>query len=362
MTCRLFFLILSLLTFTAHAELPLDLRFPTENDFLIKKQPEKFYMYVNRNFEGVESKPWQAGSYGFVRTSRRTKEGVIQTKFHEGLDIKPLKRDKRNKPLDLVNAIAPGTIVYVNAKAAASNYGKYVVVQHDWGNGPFFSLYAHLADIVVQTEQRVLGGTALGQLGYTGVGLNRTRAHVHLELNVLLSDSFDSWFLRELGGRNDKGLYNGLNLAGLDLGRLYLSLQNNPSLTLPEFIRKKPVYFKITLPRKAGEVPFLLKTYPWLSPTDIRKRSASWEISFTNSGFPTHFIPSNRRVTKPTVTYVKSTQTKQSYKSKKLLKGTGSSAELSASGLRYMRLLVPSAFPELEEVPSPATSEDNVTE
>ena len=36
-----------------------------------------FYMYTDRTFEGVRSRPWQGGQYGFVRNEVRTPAGVV---------------------------------------------------------------------------------------------------------------------------------------------------------------------------------------------------------------------------------------------------------------------------------------------
>ena len=38
---------------------PEELRLPTCNDALFNGQPEKFYMYVNRNFEGQATQAWE---------------------------------------------------------------------------------------------------------------------------------------------------------------------------------------------------------------------------------------------------------------------------------------------------------------
>ena len=64
---------------------------PTANNHIFSGDGEKFYMYVYRNFEGKESRPWTAGQYGFFRNMKRTEDGVIGTRFHEGIDIKPVK-------------------------------------------------------------------------------------------------------------------------------------------------------------------------------------------------------------------------------------------------------------------------------
>jgi len=98
-------------------------------------------MYVDRTFEGKTSRPWSAGKYGFVRNLRRTEDGLIGTRFHEGIDISPLKRDKDNRPLDAIKAIDSGVVAYVNDEASRSNYGKYIVIEHNWDSGPLFSLY-----------------------------------------------------------------------------------------------------------------------------------------------------------------------------------------------------------------------------
>ena len=63
------------------AEQPLGLKLPTANDKIFSANPEQFYMYTTRNFEGVSSKPWTAGQYGYVRNLKRTDEGVIATRF-----------------------------------------------------------------------------------------------------------------------------------------------------------------------------------------------------------------------------------------------------------------------------------------
>jgi len=106
------------------AEAPLGLNLPTYNKYIFSKEPQKFYMYTDRYFEGKKSKPWTAGQYGYVRNLSRTAEGVIGTKFHEGIDIRPMKRDKAGRPLDFIRSIARGKVVYVNRASKMSNYGK----------------------------------------------------------------------------------------------------------------------------------------------------------------------------------------------------------------------------------------------
>ena len=77
-----------------------------------------FYQVIERNLHGVVSYPWQGGQYGFVRDPVEMAGGTVYTRFHEGMDIRPVRRDARGEPLDEVRAIAGGTVVYVNRRRA----------------------------------------------------------------------------------------------------------------------------------------------------------------------------------------------------------------------------------------------------
>ena len=88
---------------------------------------------------------------------------------------------------------------------------------------------------------------------YTGTGLNRERAHLHLELNLIFSRQFEAWYNTFF--RNDpnhNGIYNGMNLIGLDIARLYLALHKNPSLTIPQFLGREETFYKVTVPKVAA--------------------------------------------------------------------------------------------------------------
>src|SRR6266513_5565699 len=80
----------------------LDLVLPTDNDALFSGDGPVFYQYIERDYQGVKSTPWEGGQYGFVRNPVRTTEGIVYTRFHEGIDIKCLQHDSRGEPLDEV--------------------------------------------------------------------------------------------------------------------------------------------------------------------------------------------------------------------------------------------------------------------
>src|ERR1700687_3809946 len=104
----------------------LDLALPTDNDALFHGGGPDFYQYVERDYHGEKSRPWEGGRYGFVRDPVETSAGIIYTRFHEGIDIKPVHRDANGEPLDEVRAIADGKVVHTNFVPGYSNYGKYI--------------------------------------------------------------------------------------------------------------------------------------------------------------------------------------------------------------------------------------------
>ncbi len=321
----------------AAAQLPMGLVLPTDNRWLFTDKPWNFYMYTNRSFEGTRSTPWQGGQFGFVRNQKRISSGVIMTKFHEGVDIKPAKRSSDGTPLDVVRSIAAGEVVHTSHISGQSSYGKYVIIRHEWGYGPFYSLYAHLMTISVKPGQEVRPGTPLGRLGYTGVGIDKTRAHLHLELNMMLNWSFERWHDRNYRTPNYHGRYNGLNLVGLDISGILKAHRANPNLALPDFIARMSTYYKVIVPNR-GPLE-IVKRYPWLQRGSSAGSTASWEISMSRSGVPLAVEPSRTRVTRPTVSWVKYSSTYHSYHTRSRLSGSGSKASLTNTGERFLELV-----------------------
>jgi len=317
----------------------LDLVLPTDNDALFSGGGRAFYQYIERDFKGVKSTPWEGGQYGFVRDPVETSAGVVCTRFHEGIDIRPLRRDGRGKPLDEVRAIADGKVVHTNLVPGYSNYGKYIVIEHRWDGSNYFSLYGHLNSIAVQPGESVQRGQRIGVMGYTGVGLNQARAHVHLELNLMLSHQFEAWhnaFFKN--DPNHNGIYNGINLAGLDIARLYLAAHKNPSLTISQFLQEEETFYKVTLPKSSHfELP---KAYPWLLTGNRGKEKSSWEVSFARSGLPLKIEPSDKHVMQPELSYFKKSSIDYSYLTRDEISGRAETAHLTEYGRRLMQLLI----------------------
>ena len=324
---------------SANAE-PLNLVLPTDNDALLRGDGPAFYQYIERDYHGEKSTPWEGGRYGFVRNPTETSAGIVYTRLHEGVDIKPLERDASGEPLDAVRAIAPGVVVHASATAGYSNYGRYVVVEHRFDGCKYYSLYGHLSSIAVRDGQRVQQRDQLGVMGHTGEGLNQARAHVHLELNLMLSRQFESWhdtFFKNDPNRH--GLYNGLNLVGLDIARLYLALQKRPALTIPEFLSEEETLYRVLVP--ASKNFDLAKSYPWMVKSP--GQPASWEVSFNRAGVPLKIQAGPKPVSEPELSYLKPSGVDAGVLTSDRISGRGPNARLTDKGKQFMRLL---AFPD----------------
>jgi hypothetical protein len=316
----------------------IDLAFPTANTTLIENHPETFYQHVERDFEGVRSTPWEGGQFGFVRDPVRSGAEVVFRKFHEGIDIRPLTFSPGGEPLDDVRPIARGVVAYSNPHPGASNYGRYVVVRHRWDGSDYFSLYAHLAEIAVAPGDTVACGTRLGRIGYSGSGIDKSRAHLHLEIAILLNLGFQNWYdLNFKTDPNKNGIFNGINLAGLDPARLLIESSKNPSLSIPEFVRKDKTAFKVAVP----VLPAIARRYPWmLSGHSPDAAGPAWEIAFNRHGFPLGIAPFSEPVATPRVSFVAPTPHRLTWITRNWVGGSFSKPVLTPSGERFLSLLL----------------------
>jgi len=129
-----------------------------------------------------------------------------------------------------------------------------------------------------------------------------------------------------------------MNLIGLDIARLYLALHKTPSLTIPEFLNREEIFYKVTLPKSRHfELP---KVYPWMRATESRNEKSSWEVSFAQSGVPLRIESSDKNVTQPELSYAKKRSANYSYLTRDIISGHGANAHLTDYGRQLMRLLI----------------------
>lgn len=229
----------------------------------------------------------ESGLFGCVRNNG--------AKFHEGLDLFPVERDRRGEARDPVYAILPGRVTYVSRTAGHSSYGRYLVVKHEGESPAWHSLYAHMASIdqAIQVGARVEAGTVLGVMGRSAAGYSipRSRAHLHLEIGFRLSDDFQSWYDREpFGSKNRHGLWNGMNLVGLDPLDFYLAMRAGEVSDLRGYLQRLPVAGRVRVATR--RVPDFVKRYPaLLTRTHEGRELVAWDIAFTKFGLPKEWTP-----------------------------------------------------------------------
>lgn len=309
---------------------------PTDNKALYGTGGEDYYMYVDRTFEGTVTKPWEGGTWGMVRNPFRAGDGsVMFSRMHEGIDVKPIRRTSTGEPLDKVRPIAAGIVAYVSTDPRNSNYGRYVVVAHRVPEGTIYSLYAHLASVSCRQGQRVTPSSTLGVLGYSGVGLNKTRAHLHLEICLMINADYD---LIVLPPTNKHGLFNGLNLIGINPTDVLTACREGRPFSLSKYFAGLKEHYRVRVPRK-GAVD-ILRRHPFLYKGRPGQMSPSLEISFTQEGIPIAVYPSSRSVNEPTVVKCRPMPTLQQNCTVNRVKGNSKTAALTASGMRYINLFL----------------------
>jgi murein DD-endopeptidase MepM/ murein hydrolase activator NlpD len=257
---------------------------PTANRALFEPGGEE------RFFVGTVGKPWTSGMFGCVRS-----EGW---KMHEGLDIRCLQRDKHGEPTDPVLAAADGTVAYINIRPSLSEYGNYVVLRHEIEGIEIHTLYAHLREVRagLAPGQNVKAGepvAVLGRTTNTKEGISRERAHVHFEIDLVLSDRFPQWFRKtNPTQRNDHGAWNGHNLLGLDPRLLLLAQQKQgAAFSLVGFIRSESELCRVLVNDPhlawARRHPMFLKPNPATEKDPI----AGYELALNFNGLPFEIIP-----------------------------------------------------------------------
>jgi murein DD-endopeptidase MepM/ murein hydrolase activator NlpD len=238
----------------------------------------------------------------------------------------------------VVHAIAAGRVAYTNTVAGYSNYGRYVVVEHSFDNCPYYSLHAHLSIITVTAGDQVAQGAPLAILGHTGEGIDRERAHVHLELNLMLNGHFNEWQSKYAPKDiNRHGIYNSMNLAGLDIGRFYLELQKNPALTVAQFVQSGEPWYRVMVPRSPQMD--IQERYPWL--VQGPQTGQSWELTFDRTGLPLRIRAVEEPTKEPVLTWVQPSPYPQNWMTKGHIQNRGSRPALTAEGRRFIDLLCP---------------------
>jgi hypothetical protein len=258
--------------------------------------------------------------------------------LHEGIDIAPTQRDASGKPLDDIRASAAGRIAHVSHEAGASNYGRYIVIEHDIEGSPVYTLYAHLSSISVEPDQQVAQGDVIGRMGFTGAGINCERAHLHFEIALLLSTDFESWYKRYFSGTPNKhGPYHGYNLSGIDPAKVLLECAKNPAFRFSDYIRGQEAFYKITIPNSPSLS--IIRSYPWLVSNGEDASPTAWTIAFNRFGTPMSAMASSKAAAAPEIAWVRETPFAYNHTTRGIIAGSKGSPHLTDSGKRFLDLL-----------------------
>lgn len=259
-------------------------QFPTANKALLTQGGEPSF-YV-----GTAGKPWTSGQFGCVRS-----EGH---QMHEGLDIRCLRRDANGEPNDPVNASLDGTVVYISSKPGLSNYGNYIILSHSVEGVELYTLYAHLREARpgLRVGQKVRAGENIATMGRTSntrQRITQDRAHVHFEINLLMNPRFDEWNKRDNPGqRNDHGMWNGLNLVGIDPAAVFKAqAAQGKNFSILDQIRNQTELCRVLV--RNPKFAWVKRYTPLIrrNPQTERDGIAGFEVALNFNGVPYQLTP-----------------------------------------------------------------------
>jgi hypothetical protein len=113
-------------------------------------------------------------------------------------------------------------------------------------------------------------------------------------------------------------------------------LRGNSSLTIPAFLIREEVFYKVIVPNSPNfQLP---ERYPWLIGGAPSEKPVAWEISFARSGVPLRLTPSAKGVNAAELSYVKPSPIDCRNLTRGNVAGRGTSTHLTESGRALMRL------------------------
>lgn len=258
----------------------LELSWPTPATGWSERRPLESFVQPTASGDPI------SGTFGSVRSGG--------TQFHEGLDLKPVGRNRQGEAEDPVFAVLPGIVRHIATRAGDSGYGRYVVLEHPEATPAVYSLYAHLAAIQpgLQRGARVTGGQVLGTMGRSAGGytIPKERAHLHFEIGLMVTEEFPSWYAaRGFGSRNEHGLWNGMNLMGIDPLDFFRTYHGRSVDSFSDYFSRMPAAVRLRIATR--RIPDFTKRYPSLVTAGSSELLAGWEVWFTATGLPFRWSP-----------------------------------------------------------------------
>jgi murein DD-endopeptidase MepM/ murein hydrolase activator NlpD len=260
----------------------LDIGWPTPSTAYTEGKP--WESFIQSTASGVA----ESGLYGCVRSSGG--------QFHEGIDIKPVNRNRQGEATDPVLAVMPGIIRYISRQPGNSSYGRYIVIEHSEQSPAVYTLYAHLASITsgLALGTRVERDQIIGVMGRSasGYAIPKDRAHLHFEIGLWLTRDFQGWYnWKKFGSRNEHGLFNGMNLAGINPLDFYDKLRSRRIENFKQYYAQLSPAARVRV--ATGRIPDFIERYPALltKPLPTDALVGGWEVTFNEMGVPFAWAP-----------------------------------------------------------------------
>ena len=230
-------------------------------------------------------KQFSSGAFGCVRNNGY--------KFHEGLDLYPIRRDRKGIAEDSVFSAMKGIVRYINTTTSHSAYGKYIVLEHSSLTPALYTLYAHLNSISqnIKIGTEVGAAQAIGKMGNTSSGyrIPLERSHLHFEIGLRLTSQFQTWYKKKsFKTENRHGNYSGFNLVGFDPLQFYGQYRQKLVRTPLDYIQSLPVTAIVRV--KTNKTPDFASRYPSLSSPKVNN-SNGWDVSIGPYGLPVKLSP-----------------------------------------------------------------------
>jgi hypothetical protein len=246
------------------------------------EQGRDYTAWVQPTVSGVE----ESGLFGCVRSNG--------TQFHEGLDIRPIARDRAGEATDKITAAMDGVVRHVSTTAGNSSYGRYIVIEHPDQAPAVYTLYAHLARIEpgVRAGQPVRRGDIIGTMGRSagGYAIPKDRAHLHFEIGFVATQNFSSWFAwRKFGSPNEHGIYNGMNLMGIDPLDFLREWRRKRVDNVQEYLDRLRSVVRVRV--ATTRTPDFITRYPSLLRKPVSGLVAGWEVECNGTGLPFVWTP-----------------------------------------------------------------------
>ena len=141
-------------------------------------------------------------------------------------------------------------------------------------------------DVVVRQGQTI----ALMGRSASGYAIPKQRAHVHFEIGLYLSRNFQSWYnWKKFGSRNEHGVYNGMNLMGIDPLDFFNAHRARRINNVRDYFNQLSPVVKLRIATR--QRPDFVDRYPGLVTKHPPMLIAGWEIEFSWTGLPYRWTP-----------------------------------------------------------------------